>query len=77
MRLHFRVADFGQSNGVIQMWKDGVMILSNTTLTWYDSSNTANYLTQGYLLGWSNSGFTQTTNMYVDDFKIIGQNPGW
>ncbi|HEX9108285.1 MAG TPA: Ig-like domain-containing protein [Longimicrobiales bacterium] len=77
IRLHARVADFGVNDGVVELWKDGVKILSNTTLPWYDSTNTANYLAAGYLLGWSDSGFTQTTNIYIDDFKIIGQNPGW
>ncbi len=77
IRLHARVADFGQNDGVVQMWKDGVLILSNNNLPWYDSTNQANYISQGYLLGWSNSGYAQTTNIYIDDFRIIGQNPGW
>jgi hypothetical protein len=77
IRVHLRLASFGQSNGVIEVWKNGTKILSNTTLDWYDSTNTANYMTQGYLMGWSNSGFTQMTNIYLDDFKIIDQNPGW
>ena len=34
-------------------------------------------MTQGYLMGWSDSGFAQTTNIYLDDFRIIDQNPGW
>jgi hypothetical protein len=77
IRAHFRLADFGQSNGIVQMWKDGVLVLSNTVLPWYDSTNQANYMTQGYLMGWANSGFTNTTNIYIDDFRIIDQYPGW
>jgi len=77
IRVHLRLASFGQSNGVIEVWKNGGRILTSTTLDWYDSTNSANYMTQGYLMGWSNSGFTQMTNIYLDDFKIIDQNPGW
>jgi hypothetical protein len=77
IRVHARLATFGRCDGVVEVWRNGVKILSNTALDWYDSTNTANYMTQGYLMGWSDSGFAQTTNIYLDDFSILDQNPGW
>ena len=77
IRVHMRVADWAQNDGVIQLWKDGALILDDRSLPWYDTSRQANYLTQGYLMGWSNSGFSETTYIYVDDFSIMDSNPGW
>ncbi len=31
----------------------------------------------GYLLGWSDSGFDQQTDFFIDDFKVWTQNPNW
>lgn len=35
------------------------------------------YWNAGYLLGWSNSGFTDETVFYIDDVKFFSTNPGW
>jgi hypothetical protein len=28
-------------------------------------------------MGWSNSGFTQATDWFIDDVKFFDQDPGW
>jgi len=77
IRVHARVADFGQADGVIQLWKNGTMVLNAQGLDWYDSTGRADFLLNGYLMGWSNSGYSEATNIYIDDFKLYDTNPGW
>lgn len=56
--------------------KDGRIIVKKNGNTLFDVQNLANYsqsgnyLDQGYLLGWSNSGFAEDTYFYVDNFRI-------
>ena len=42
-----------------------------------DSTGRADFLLNGYLMGWSNSGYSEATNIYIDDFKLYDTNPGW
>ncbi len=77
LRVHVRLADVGVSNGHVQVWKNGALILNADNLDWYDSTGQANYIVQGYLMGWSNSGFTDTTYVYIDDVSIMDRDPGW
>jgi hypothetical protein len=74
--MHIKCADVNSFNGVAEIWKDGKKILSQTRLeNWHP---TANYLDVGYLLGWANSGFTQTTDFYIDNiiFATSGEDVG-
>ena len=57
------------ADGIIQVWKNGTRIANYTSLNIY-GNNGRNYINQIYLLGWSNSGFNQTTTMYVDDVTL-------
>lgn len=77
VRAHAKVATMGQSDGVVELWKDDALVCRNAGLPFYDATGAANYLASGYLFGWSNSGFTETTHIYVDDFRIYDANPGW
>ncbi len=53
--------------GTLRLWKNGALVIDNNgTMNSYSASNPHAYR-YGYLLGWSNSGFTQTTYMYIDD----------
>jgi len=76
-----KVCDLGQSNGIFQIWKDGVRIWSLTDATNRAGSNPSdanaianNPLQYGYILGWANSGFDNETSLYVDDLKIATTN---
>ncbi|ALC16847.1 polysaccharide lyase [Desulfuromonas soudanensis] len=55
--------DTGSGNGAIEFWVDGIKKFSYTNLNLCD----APYLKNGYLMGWSNSGFAEQTDIYIDD----------
>lgn len=56
-------------DGVMRMWKNDTLKVNITNMpSWGGTSG--NYIDQAYFLGWSNSGFTQTTLLYIDDVVI-------
>lgn len=64
--VHAKVADVNSFNGAAQIWKDGKKIMDLTNLeNWAPAAS--NYFDVGYLLGWANSGFTETTDIYLDN----------
>lgn len=73
-KAHARVASSSTAkDGVIQFWMNDVMIANFTTLPLYSAlTGGKNYFRNGYLMGWSNSGFNSTTNTYIDDVIISG-----
>jgi hypothetical protein len=77
LRFHVRVSDAGQTNGVWRMWKNGLRMVNETQVPNASLDGTTRYFREGYLMGWSNSGFTQRTDIVLDDFKLYGSNPGW
>ncbi len=78
VRIHARVADSkAAANGMLQMWFDGALRVNMQNLDLAPEPGGARYFRNGYLFGWSNSGFDQATSIYVDDFRIFRSNPGW
>ena len=68
--MHFKVPTGQNTNdGIMQLWKNGSEIINITNLASWGGSG-ANYFDQAYVLGWSNSGYTEQTNFYVDNFVI-------
>jgi hypothetical protein len=67
-----RLATAANNDGVIEMWVDGVKTINNTTLPLYPDYGIGNYMRNGYLMGWANSGFSATSNTYIDDVIISG-----
>ena len=77
--MHFKVPTGQNTNdGVMQLWKNGSEIINITDLASWGGSG-MNYFDQAYVLGWSNSGYAQQTDFYVDNFVIsdtpLGVNP--
>ncbi len=70
IQIHTRCATAANNDGVIEMWIDDVRVMGDTTLDLYPIDGIGNYLRNGYLMGWSNSGFAQTTHTYIDDVTI-------
>lgn len=69
--IRVKIADFAQkSNGALQIWKNKELINSHLNIENYSRDGIKNGIDQGYLLGWSNSGFNEETVFFVDDFKI-------
>ena len=76
VRYHIKPANsLSARNGVIEMWRDDTKILEYTSLVWYHSAE--NGFRNGYLMGWSSAGFTQETEIYLDDFKVWVLDPEW
>lgn len=70
IRIRSKVATAANNDGVIQIWVDDVLASNKTDLPSYALSGIGNYFENGYILGWSNSGFAPSQNMYIDDFVI-------
>lgn len=71
--VHFRQASaLNVLDGAIEVWKNRVNVLRYTT--WDSFSVFGNYYQHGYLWGYANSGFTNPTNIYVDDFEVSDIN---
>jgi hypothetical protein len=70
--VHVRLATAANNDGVIEMWVDGVKTISNTSLPLYPDNGLGNYLRNGYLMGWANSGFSSTSSTWIDDLVISG-----
>lgn len=77
VRVHVRVADRGQRNGLFRLWKDGQLIIEVANDPFYDTAGSTNYLRNGYLLGYTNSGFARETSIFIDSFKFYTSDPGW
>ncbi len=70
---HLKYASANNNDGVVQIWKtyaDGKIEqpCNMTDGAWYTPN--ANGFESGYIMGWSNSGFNEQTNFYVDNFKV-------
>ncbi len=76
-RFHLKVSDTGQRNGIFKMWRDDVLFINEIGLANDPVDGVSNRFKGGYLMGWSNSGFTEQTVFYLDDFKIYTGDPGW
>ncbi len=57
------------ADGVMKIWKNGTQMGNITNLASWGGSG-ENYISEAYLLGWANSGFSQETLMYIDDVVI-------
>lgn len=69
--MRVKAATAANNDGVIELWADGVKVVSNTTLPLYPTGGVGNYLRNGYLMGWANTGFDQTTYVYIDDVRLM------
>ncbi|HEX6694047.1 MAG TPA: Ig-like domain-containing protein, partial [Longimicrobiales bacterium] len=77
VRFHVRLADLGQSNGVLQMWKDDQLMINIQNDPFFDEARANNYLRNGYLMGYDNARFDTLVRIYLDDFRVFNQSPGW
>jgi hypothetical protein len=63
--------DRGSGDGVLDLWVDGDKVMENR-LAMVPEGGEGNYFRNGYLLGWANSGFAETTFVWIDDVRIVG-----
>jgi hypothetical protein len=58
----------GSNDGIVNVWKNGQQVANVTNLASWGS--TSNYISEAYFLGWADSGFTNTTLLYIDDLTV-------
>ena len=73
IKMHFKVpTSTSINNGVMQLWKNGQLILDIQNLDSHGTSG-LNFMDEAYILGWSNSGFDEDTVLYVDNIVVSDQ----
>ena len=80
VQFHTRAASSRTSeDGVVEIHINGTMLFSYYRGRFhnFDPAVGDAALRQGYLMGWANSGYSQETRFYVDDFRVYTSNPGW
>lgn len=85
MRFHFKSASARDVlDGVAEWWADGVPIVTKTWDFWTESEGNDGgnpgrqaFVTGGYIIGWSNSSFTDETVFNIANWKVYSSNPGW
>lgn len=75
LRWHFKVGN----PGIVDMWVDNNKVgqMPSDYVTSFPNSGMPQTINGGYFFGWANSGYTEDTNFYVDDFKMWTQDPQW
>ena len=64
--IHTKFASAANNDGVVEVWKNGK--LEHGVYNVRNHSSTGpNGVDKGYLLGWANTGFQNTTIIYIDD----------
>ncbi|WP_434479834.1 heparin lyase I family protein [Gemmatimonas sp.] len=66
-------------DGIMKMWINNTLFFSTTTGNFnnFDPSLVGTTLRLGYLMGYANSGFDETTVFFIDAIKFFSGNPGW
>lgn len=77
IRIHLKLADPGQANGVQRLWKNDQLIVDVRGDRNDAGSRNSNYYSLGYLFGYDNSRYPERTDFYIDDFRMYSSNPGW
>jgi hypothetical protein len=73
----FRVSDYeGANNGFVRGYANGKLILSTTHDGGGDPAKNHNGLDRGYLMGYHNTGYDETTTFYLTDWKIGTSSSG-
>lgn len=71
-RIHIKVHP---TDSVIEAWVDGTLQYRRTgTGLW---TGVRDFIRNGYLMGYSNGGYTDVTVFYIDEFKVWDTDPGW
>jgi hypothetical protein len=67
----FKVSDYeGARNGFVKGYANGVLIMSTVHDAGGDPAKNHNGVDRGYLMGYSNTGYDETTTFYLADWKI-------
>jgi len=75
--VHVKYASAASTDGIFRVWKTysdgkGEIVCNISDGEWFVPASEG--FDNGYLLGWSNSGFNEETTFFIDNF-IISENP--
>lgn len=72
IKIYCKCATSANNDGVIQVWKNGVLVASSTNLPCFPSTGAANNgFNYGYHLGFANAGFSSgNINMLIDNMTM-------
>jgi len=65
-----RTSDPNASNGFFEMYKDGVKVIAYDDIDNFSTLPGRNGYDRGYLLGYHNSSYSETTTFYIAKFRI-------
>lgn len=72
--IHYRAGSDGVRNdGRAEIWVNGELVHGLDWPFWEPDNQ--GKINGGYILGWSNSGFSEATRIYVDDFRVYDAPP--
>lgn len=72
--IYYKAGSDGvKNNGRAEVWVNDKLIHGLDWPFW--ERDNQGKINGGYILGWSNSGFSQATRIYVDDFRIYDAPP--
>jgi len=77
VRVHVKASSGSQQlDGIYEGWLDDeLMWRSSNWSIWYPGGK--NYFSQGYFMGWANSGYTEETLFFIDNVKFYSADPNW
>lgn len=64
-------------DGACKCWKNGTLMLNESGLDIHDEGVLDREFNRFYIMGWSNSGFTNSTVIDIDNVKLYDTDPGW
>ena len=71
VQMHVKVSgSLVASDGILEMWKDDVLVQRATGIPNAAFDPAKNKHTDGYILGWMNSGFDKTTRIWLGPVKL-------
>ena len=82
LKIHYKKSDAGSSNASVQLYKDDVLLLDRVGFNDYDAAVGAKPWKAIKLMGWSNSGYVDVTdyymdNLYISDAGFLGEVAPW
>lgn len=73
VRMHIKTDD-GSRNGILELYLDGQPAIEVRNVNLHPKDASKNYFKHAYFFGWSGSGFSKTTHVYMDDL-IVSDTP--
>lgn len=78
VRVHVDIGtDSAQDDGVLQVWFGDTLAVNENTVPFWPSPETTLVWNTAYLMGYTNGGYDEQTDFYLDELALYTSNPGW